>query len=469
ARAAFWIGFHLSSLGSAAQATGWLARAERLVEREPACAERGYLLLPAVFRRLAADEYAAAFDSAALAAAIGERCEDKDLVALARNLQGRALLRQGGAERGLALLDEAMLAAASGELSPVVTGIVYCNVIATCQQMHALDRAREWTAALARWCDEQPQLVTFTGLCLVHRCEIMQLSGDWSSASAELREVCEHASVRGDPEVLGDAWYQLAEILRLRGELDDAEAAYRVASDHGREPQPGLALLRLSQGRTVAGLRAVRRVLAAPSKPWQRAQHLPACVEIALAAGELEEARAACDELEDIAHGYGSEILGAAAAHARGAVCFAEGDPRSAVEPLRRALGVWHTVGAPYVAARIRALLGRVYAALGDEEGARLEWEGARDVLARLGAKPDLEALNALDAQPRSRAAAFGLSKRELEVLRLLARGKTNKAIARDLGLSGRTVDRHVSNIFRKLAVESRTAAAAFAYEHRLV
>jgi DNA-binding NarL/FixJ family response regulator len=467
ARAAFWIGFHLSSLGSPARAAGWLGRAKRLVAGEEDCALHGYLLLPTVFQHLGAGEDAAAHGAAAEAAAIGERCNDADLVAIARNLQGRALLREGRAERGFGLLDEAMLAAMAGELSPIVTGIVYCNAIATCRQMHVLDRAREWTAALARWCGAQPELVTFTGHCLVHRCEIMQLGGDWSGASEELRLLVEGGVPRGDPEVFGDACYLRAELLRLRGDFAGAEAAYRRASESGREPQPGLALLRLAQQREGAAASAIRRMLAAASTPWQRARYLPAFVEILVAVGDIEDARSAAEELDEIARRFGSDILAAAAAEARGVIKLAEKDAQGAVAPLARALAVAQRAGAPYAAARIRVLLARACRALGDEDGASLEEDAARAVFARLGALPDLDAIAALhgdrDANP------CRLSKRELDVLRLLATGKTNKDIARELGVSSRTVDRHVSSLFTKIGVATRAAATAYAYENRLI
>ncbi len=470
ARAAFWIGFHLSSLGSSSGA-GWLARASRLVEgEEQPCAERGYLLLPAVHRHLAAAEDVAAQEVASEAARIGERSGDGDLVALARNLEARALLRQGRVAPGLALLDEVMIAVASVELSPIVIGIVYCNVIVCCQQIYALDRAREWTAALTRWCTGQPQLVTFTGHCLVHRAEIMQLGGAWADATEQLRQICERRTV-ADPDVFGEASYQRAELFRLGGDFVSAEKAYRLASDNGRDPQPGLALLRVAQGDTVAAVGALRRVLATTTAKWERARILPAYVEVALSNGELDDARTACDELESIARELDTEVLGAMAAHARGSVCVAAGDHQGAIGPLRHAFGVWHRVGAPYIAARIRALIGGAFFALGDREGADLERAAARRVFEDLGAAVDLLALDKDRAALPSASPqhAHGLSKREIEVLRLLATGKTNKAIARELFVSDRTVDRHVSNIFTKIGVGTRAAATAFAYDKQLV
>jgi DNA-binding CsgD family transcriptional regulator len=479
ARAAYWIGFYLSSFGVPARARGWFARASRLLEHEPdPCAERGYLLLPAVSRHLDDGDAAEAAAVASEAARIGERCRDGDLIALARNLEARARLKQGRIEPGLALLDELMVTVASGELSPLVTGIIYCNVIVTCHEVQALDRSREWTAGLDRWCQEQPQLVTFTGLCRLHRAEIMEIGGAWGQALEEVGRVCERRCGDGDPEVFGEACYRKAELLRLRGEVAGAEEAYRLASENGRDPQPGLALLRLAQGQTSSAASAIRRVLSTTTAKWQRARLLPALVEILLAAGDLEEAAGGARELENIARELGTEIPGAMAAHASGAVRLARDDHRGAVEPLSHAFGVWHRVGAPYLAARIRVRLGRAFLALGDRDGAELERGAARKVFEQLGAAADLAALDRTEeyegtparAPGSARAhAAHGLSRRELEVLRLLASGKTNKLIARELFLSERTVDRHVSNIFTKIDVPTRAAATAFAYENKLV
>lgn len=469
ARSAFWLGFRLISLGEPGRASGWFGRAHRLVEDEGQdCVERGYLLLPTSHRQLASGDPEAARGSAAEAAAIGTRFGDVDLITFARNLEGRALVRQGRVEEGLALLDEAMIAAAAGELSPLVTGLVYCTVIATCNQVYALDRAREWTAALAEWCDHQPQLVTFTGSCLVHRAEVMQLGGAWREAVAEAQRAADRFSDAPDPEAVAEAHYQQAEIYRLRGELDAAEAAYRNASRFGREPQPGLALLRLKQGQGEAATSAIRRVLGATVERWARARFLPAFVEIMLATGQVDEADDAAQELEAIAAAFETDVLGSMAAHARGSVLLARGDAQGAVGPLRTAFHGWRKVGAPYIAARIRVLLAHACRALGDDEGARLETDAAKQVFEQLGATPDVAALD----HPKDTAAptaSHGLTRRELEVLRLVARGHTSKAIARELCVSGKTIDRHLSNIFSKLNVGSRAAATAFAYEHGLV
>ena len=484
ANAAFWIGFRLLSIGAPGRAMGWLARAQRYVEGEgDDCAECGYLLLPKIFQHLGNSEDVAAERAAGEAADIGERCGDGDLIAIARNLQGRAVLRQGRVDAGLALLDEVMVTVTSGELSPVVTGIVYCNVLVTCQQACAFDRAREWTAALASWCEQQSQLITFTGNCLVHRSEIMQLGGDWTQALEEVGQLCEQMRRDPDPEVFADACYQRGELFRLQGEFDKAEAAYQAANQNGRDPQPGLALLRLAQGRRAEAVSAIDRVTATTTPAWQRARVLPAFVEIMLAADELDAARMGADELETIARNFGTRILGAMAANARGAVRLAGGDPHGAIELLRYAFDVWHRAGAPYIAARIRVLLATAYRLLGDQDGAALEVDAAGKVFAQLGAEPDLKAVDSARELARELAresarestgekrggSAHGLSPRELEVLRLVASGRTNKAIAAQLSLSERTIDRHVSNIFSKIDVPSRAAATAFAYKHHLV
>jgi DNA-binding CsgD family transcriptional regulator len=469
ARTAFWLCMRLFSLGEAGQASGWLARAQRLVEREGReCAEQGYLLLPVIQRSLASGNFETAHAAAASAAAIGDRFGEADLVAFGRSFQGRALLRQGRIEEGLALLDEAMIAATAGELSPVVTGLVYCAVIASCHEVYALGRAREWTAALSAWCDAQPELVTFTGSCLVHRAEILQLNGAWGEAIAEARRVADRFGQALDREAVADAYYQEADIHRLRGAVDAAEEAYRDASKAGLEPQPGLALLRVGQGRTDAAAAAMRRVVGATTDRLQRARLLPAHVEIMLAAGDIEEARSASRELEEIAAALDMEILNAVAAHATGAVRLGDGDARGALAPLRQAFAVWQQVGAPYIAARIRVLIGLACRALGDDDGAGLAFDASRSVFDGLGAKPDVARIDALRPGARKKG-ADGLTRREREVLGLVAAGKTNKAIARQLSLSAKTVDRHLSNILTKLDVPSRAAATAYAYEHKLI
>jgi DNA-binding CsgD family transcriptional regulator/tetratricopeptide (TPR) repeat protein len=473
---AFWLAFRLIGTGEAGRASGWIVRCERLAERVgPESVVHGYLLFPACRRHLGAGEYEAAHAAATQAVAIAERFQDADLCALARSLLGRVLLAQGHIERGLSLLDECMLAAGGAEVSPHLPGLIYCIAIANCHRVYALDRAREWTSALSTWCESQPELVAFATSCLVHRAEILQLSGAWHEAIEEARRAAECVLPTMAPVEAADALYQQAEIQRLRGEFAAAEELYRDASQRGREPQPGLSLLRLAQGKTEAAATAIRRVLGSTKDRLDRARLLPAFIEILLAHGGVDEARKGSDELQDIAAQYDTEVLGAMAAHARGAVMFAEGDAQGALAPLRQAFQVWQNVGAPYIAARIRMELARVCRVLCDEDGARLELDAAREVFERLGAAADLAAVEKIApvasarATPKGKSAAHGLTAREIEVLRLVAAGKTNKVIAKELFLSEKTVDRHISNIFAKVNVASRAAATAYAYENGLV
>ena len=468
-RCAFWLGLRLLFREETGRATGWLSRAERLLEQEPGdCAERGYLLLPVVEQRLESGDLEFAYAVAADAAAIGERCGDADLVACARHQQGRIRLQQGQVETGLALLDETMIAVTAGELSPLVTGLMYCSVIQACQQVYAIDRSREWTVALAQWCDGQPDMVAFAGVCQVHRAEIMQLLGAWPDAIKEARRACARSQGVSQQATAAAAFYQEAEIHRLQGEFAAAEEAYRNASHFGQEPQPGLALLRLAQGRTEAAAAAIRRAAGATADPLKRMSVLPAYIEIVLAAGDVHDARNACLELEQIAQRFDTGVPGAIAAQACGAVELAEGDAQAAVGSLRRAFDVWQRIEAPYAAARVRVLIGLACRALRDDDSAGLEIDAARSVFERLGARPDLARIDSLLKGAPS-GHVHRLTTRELQVLRLVAGGETNKAIAGKLSLSEKTVDRHVSNIFAKLDVPSRTAATAFAYQHKLV
>ncbi len=464
---ALWIGLHLASRGEMGPAGGWLGRAERLLGDDRDCAERGYLLLPVAFRHETAGDFVAAGEAAGQAAEIGERFGDADLYALAAHTQGRFVVRQGNFTDGFRLLDEAMVVAMSGSVSPIVTGLVYCGVILACVDVLDVRRAREWTEVLTRWCDAQPGLVAFTGRCLVHRAEIMQLNGLWPDALEESTRAAERLVQGFNRAAAAQAFYRQGEVHRLSGRLDASERAYRESSRFGWEPQPGLALLRLAQGRPDVALAAIRRALSETTLWSRRAILLPAQVEISLALGDVDAARDASRELDRLAEEHGGAMLAALAATARAAVHLASGEPSEALVAARRAWQEWRDLGAPYEEACARVAVGLACGALGDDDSAALELAAARDAFDTLGAAPDLERLSEFAGDGRS-SATYGLTTRELDVLRLVAAGESNRAIAATLVISEHTVARHLQNIFRKLEVSSRTAASAFAYEHGL-
>jgi DNA-binding CsgD family transcriptional regulator len=464
-RCAFWAGFQLMLRGEMAPAGGWFERARRLIEEEHLdCVEAGYLLLPPAVQALFTGDASTALATFGKVAEIADRFGDQDLRVMSRFGSGQALIASGEVAPGLASLDEAMVAVTADEVSPWVIGLVYCGVIDSCQQLFDLRRAQEWTAALSRWCESQPDLVPYRGQCLVHRAQIMQIHGAWSDAMQEAERACDRLAQPLQPAV-GMAYYQVGELRRLRGEFAEAENAYRQASQYGRSPQPGLAQLRLAQGRLDGALTAIRLAVDEADDYPGRAQLLPACVEISLAGNDVPMARSAADELSRIATRMDVPLLRAVATHAHGAVLYAEGDARRALNELKKAWNAWCDIDAPYEAARARVLMALAYRALGDYDTAEMELDAALLVLRELGAKPEVERVEKLS--PRKRAG--GLTAREEEVLALVAAGKTNRAIAGELVISEKTVARHLSNIFTKLGVSSRSAATAYAYEHDLV
>jgi DNA-binding CsgD family transcriptional regulator len=469
ARSAFWLAFGLLTRGGRARASGWIARAQRLLDQSARdCVEHGYLLLPAGMARLAAGDLQGAYVSFCQAADMAVRFDDADLAALARHSRGRILIRMGEIDSGVTLLDEAMVAVDTDDVSPIVVGDVYCSVIEGCLEIFDLRRAQEWTAVLARWCQSQPDLVPYRGQCLARRAEILQWHGDWGAALDEARQACEWLTRPPGEPAAGAAFYQRGELHRLRGEPAEAEEAYRRAHQLGRSPQPGLALLRLAQSRTATAAAALRRAIEEAHTRVSRARLLPAYVEVMLAAQDIEAARAAGDELDRIARELGAPLLQACAAQARGAGLLATGDARGAAEALRAACTLWQELHIPYETARARELLGRACRELGDADSARLELEAARTTFEQLGASTDLDRFHKV-AETRRSGPPSALTRRERQVLRLVAAGSTNKAIGEALSISERTVERHVSNIFNKLGVSSRAAATAAAYERQLL
>jgi DNA-binding NarL/FixJ family response regulator len=466
ARCAFWQALRLFFRGDLAPAMGWVARGGRLLEETRRdCVEQAWLRILTALPRLFEGD-ADVYPSLVEAEKIAERFADADASTFARLGRGYSLILQGRAAEGMALLDEVMVAVTAGEVAPMLAGIAYCQVIALCQAVFDLRRAREWTEALTRWCDSQPDLVPFRGNCLVHRCEIFQLQGAWTDALDSARRACEWLAGPPAWDVLGSAYYQLAEIQRLRGELAEAGECYRQASLAGRDPEPGMSLLRLAQGRIDLALPAIRRALEEAQDPIARSRLLPGYVEVMLQAEDVGAARAAANELAGITAQFDAPYLHALAAQASGAVMLVEGDPRAALTKLRTAHRSWRELEAPHQAARVRLLIGVACRELGDGASAELEFEAARGVLEELGAAPDLERLAWLAGSSRP---GGPLSRREGEVLTLVAAGKTNRAIAAELFISEKTVARHVSNIFTKLRLSSRAEATAYAYKHGLV
>jgi DNA-binding NarL/FixJ family response regulator len=465
ARYAWWIAICLLLRGRTAQPSGWLTRSRRLVDEAGGeCAASGYLLIPELLGVLGVDPVAA-HDLAARAIEIGSRLEDRDLQAFGLLGRGQALIGMGRLAEGFGCLDDVMLSVSGGEVGPITAGVVYCAVILECMAQFDLARASEWTAALAEWCAAQPDLLPFRGQCLVHRSQLQQSAGDWTSAAATAEEARRRLADPPHP-ALGLARYQQGELHRLRGEVESAAAAYRDASRLGHDPMPGIALLELARAQTATASASIRRALREARTATERPALLRAAVDIFRACGDPAAGRSAADELSTMASASTSPVLEAMAAHATGTVLIVEGRPAAALEHLRAAAHSWCLLQMPYEGARTSVAVGLACAALSDRTAAALEFGNARAAFLALGAAPDVDRLDALTG---GRSSVENLSGREYEVLTHLARGETNQEIAEALGISPHTVRRHVEHIFTKLGVTSRAAATAHAYEHGLL
>ncbi|HSK90884.1 MAG TPA: LuxR C-terminal-related transcriptional regulator [Euzebyales bacterium] len=452
--------------GEPTAASGWLKRAQRQLTDESEGVVHGYVACGETEQALGQGRIDAAEGHATRAARLGERFGEPGLIALAVAWLGLCRLARNEIEEGTGLLDEAMTAVVGGELDPHFTGWVYCFVIGMCMGVADLQRAGTWSRAAWDWASSLPQATPYQGLCRVRQVEVMSLRGELRVAEAEARRACDEM-LAFEPHLAGEAFYVTGEILRRRGELTAAEHAFARARELGHDPQPGLARIRLAEGRTEAAGVSLRAALAVPGRmPFQRAGLLAAQVEVALAADDQATAWDACDELERIAAEVPSDALTATAATARGRVRLTEGDAEAALAELGPAATSWRALELTCDVAETRALVGLALRDLGDREGAALELDAARQTFDHIGAHADARRvavlLGAADELPG------GLTERECEVLRLVAAGRTNRQIAEALVLSEHTVARHLSNIFTKLDVSSRTAAAAFAFEHDL-
>jgi DNA-binding CsgD family transcriptional regulator len=444
---------------------GYLQRARRFAEQIPDGPEHGFLRMVEASAALhATGDPDGAVLLARDAAAIGRRFGDRDLVAMALHVEGLAAIDAGRVQEGVALLDEAMTGVLAGDLNPFFTGIIFCSLIASCLELQDVRRAGEWSDAATAWCAGLPSESPFTGLCRVNRAEVARLRGSWEEAEREAARAAEELATF-DPGAAAGAFLQLAEIRRRRGDLVEAETAFARAHELGGEPQPGLALLRLAQGETGAARAALRAALAAEHQLVRRARLLAARAEIDLADGDRDQARAATAELARLASETDSPALRASAAQADGAPLLADDDP-AAIERLRGSVTAWRDARLPYETARAQALLGQALRTFHDDEGAALELRAAAEALERLGAAPEARAVAAALGPPE--ALPDGLTRREAEVLRLVAAGKTNRDIAVELVISEHTVSRHLQNMFTKMGVSSRAAATAYAYEHGL-
>ena len=458
AMAAMDIGFMAILRGEVALGSGWLGRARRLLDDLPTAVEHGYLRMMAIEEASDAGDLAAAITAAREVHALGRDHGDPTLQALALVQEGTSTVQQGHMADGLALLDEAMVSVVAGEVRPEFAGNIYCRMMSLCHDLVDLRRAREWTTATQRWCDTFSSAAMFTGICRVHRAQLLVVAGDWGSAEAEARRVCEDLAEL-NVAVVGEAWYQRAELSRLRGDLDVAEAGYREALARGRDPQPGLALLWLADGRPREGLSAVTSSLeGAGPDPFRRARLLAAQADLAVACGDGAVAAGAADALATIAGTWPTPGLEALAEQARGAALLVADDPAGALRSLRGAESRWQAMDAPLQTALTRRLASRARAALGDERGARLEADVAMDALDRMRSTSPPDGAR----QP----AGAGLTAREVEVLALVAEGATNRQVADSLVISEKTVARHLANIYLKLDLRTRTAAAAWAHRN---
>jgi DNA-binding NarL/FixJ family response regulator len=465
-RCAFWLAFALLNAGDLARGGGWVDRAQRLLDdRKIDSVERGYLRYAAALRAAFSGDVRTGHEAFHAAAEIGVLFHDPELAALARIGEGRCLIWLDRVDEGVALLDEGMVAIEANDVSAIAIGDAYCTAIEGCTELFDVG-AHTWTTALSRWVDSQPELMLYRGQCLIHRAEMLYLRGDWDAAADQIEEAYRRLADPVGQRSRGAAAYLKGDLHRLRGQDRAAEAQFQLASELGRDPQPGLALLRLATGKVEAAAASIRRAYHEAGDPMSRARLAAGYVEITLASGDVAAARSAAEELGTVAGMLGRPLPTALHLQVLGAVLLAEDQPEPALSALRQALAGWHELDAAYDAARTRMQVAAACRAVGDDDGAEMELAGAIPVFDRLNAVRDAAAARAgllLAARPSS-----GLTSREEEVLAHIAKGLTNRQIAERLVVSEKTVATHVGHILTKLDLPSRAAATAYAYEHGL-
>lgn len=397
ARLALTLAWDYEGKGSFAVSNGWFANAERLLANLEEGPEQARLLLTKGLGAMIQGEFETAVSTFDEAYELSKRVGSRDGQMLALSGKGRTFITAGRIDEGLALLDEASASALCGDISAHSAGLVYCITISACQDVGDYRRAAEWTEAANRFCDTL-DVTGFPGACRVHRAEAMRLRGDWSAAEAQALAACEELK-DFDQMIPAAGWYEIGEIRRRRGDLAGAEEAYRVSSELGREPQPGISLVRLAEGKVDAALAGIRRSLEEAKGPLFRLRRLPAQVEIAIAAGDLATARAAVAEMEETVDSYKigdrrAAAFDATVHFAHGQILLAEGDWNGASVALKHARNEWQGIGAPYETARARAALGTAYRRAGDEHASVVELESALAAFERLGAMPEAARIN---------------------------------------------------------------------------
>jgi class 3 adenylate cyclase len=396
AMAAFRVGEQHGMRFALSRAQGWGAKAMRLAEEDPEWPVHGWLIwIQGLLAWFEGDlEGAIAFYDRSIEFA--SRTGDRDLHAMSLHDKGNALCLLGKVSQGTALLDEAMVSVVGGELQPHAAGYVYCGMIGACSKLGDYGRAAEWTEATVRWC-ERESVPAFPGVCRIHRAELMRLRGSYAEAEEQARLACDELPKFAFYSGLGPANYEIGEVRRRTGDLTSAEEAYNRAHEFGYNPQPGLSLLRLAQGKADAAAAGIRQALEdARGNRCFQVRLLAAQVEIALASDDGDTAGSASERLDEVVGDFQSDSLRAIADGARGAVRLDRGDASEALSDLRRAQDVWRRIGAPHEVAELRLLSAVAHRALGDLDAAAMEARAARDTFERLGARPSAERAAAL-------------------------------------------------------------------------